>query len=157
MAKKLQGGCSCGAVRYELSAKPMRVHCCHCHYCQRQSGSAFAINAIIETSAIKKIRGTPVAAPVPRLSSTNDIYRCRQCQVAVWSDYGRRPGLRFVRVGTLDDPGALKPDVHIYTRAKQPWVKIPKGVPAFREFYVREKLWPKASFERLKKAWPELR
>ena len=108
MAKKLNGRCACGSVRYRLLDKPMFVHCCHCDDCQRLTGSAFVLNAIIETKAIKLIRGKPEAVPVPRENGAHDIYRCARCQTAVWSDYGRRPNLRFVRVGTLDKPGALK-------------------------------------------------
>ena len=104
----------------------MFVHCCHCDDCQRLTGSAFVLNAIIETQAIKLLRGKPVAVPVPRENGPHDIYRCPKCQTALWSNYGRRPNLRFVRVGTLDKPGALKPDVHIYTRWKAKWLKLPK-------------------------------
>lgn len=150
--KKLRGGCSCGSVRYQLLAKPMRVHCCHCTDCQRHTGSAFVLNAIIETSAIKLLRGRLEAVPVPRDYAPHDIYRCRKCKVAVWSNYGRRPQLRFVRVGTLDDPSALKPDIHIFTRTKVPWLKLPKGTPAFRAYYDTKKVWPKKSLLRLKAA-----
>ena len=139
-------------MRYELRAKPMFVHCCHCVDCQRSTGSAFVLNAILETRAIKVTRGKPVAVPVPRDDGVHDIYRCPKCQVAVWSDYGRRPNLRFVRVGTLDAPGALPPDVHIYTRWKAKWLKLSAGTPAFRDDYVTSKLWPKASLNRLNTA-----
>jgi hypothetical protein len=152
MAKKLTGGCACGFVRYELLAKPMFVHCCHCVDCQRSTGSAFVINAIIETQAIKVGHGKPVAVPVPRDYAPHDIYRCPKCQVAVWSDYGHKPNIRFVRVGTLDKPDALKPDVHIFTRWKVKWVKLPKGTPAFRDYYVTSEQWPKASLIRLNAA-----
>ena len=119
MAKKVTGGCACGSIRYQLLDKPMFVHCCHCDDCQRLTGSAFVLNAIIETQAIKLLRGKPVAVPVPRENGPHDIYRCPSCQTAVWSDYGHKPNIRYVRVGTLDKPGALKPDVHIYTRRKR--------------------------------------
>jgi hypothetical protein len=152
IATKLSGRCACGSVRYQLVARPMFVRCCHCDDCQRMTGGAFVLNAIIETKAIKLLRGKPIAVPVPRESGAHDIYRCSRCQTAVWSDYGHRPNLRFVRVGTLDKAGALKPDVHIYTRWKAKWVKLPKGTPAFRDYYQTSKLWPKASFTRLKAA-----
>jgi len=152
MAKKLSGRCACGFIRYQLLAQPMFVHCCHCDDCQRLTGSAFVLNAIIETQAIKLICGKPVGVPVPRENGPHDIYRCPKCQTAVWSDYGHRPNLRFVRVGTLDKPGALKPDVHIFTRWKVKWLKLPKGTPAFRDYYETSKLWPKASFKRLNAA-----
>jgi len=150
--KKLTGGCSCGQVRYQLLDKPMRVHCCHCTDCQRHTGSAFVLNAIFETSAIKLLRGKLEAVPVPRAYGPHDIYRCPKCKVALWSDYGRRYQIRFVRVGTLDVPSALRPDIHIYTATKVPWLKLPRGTPAFREYYDRKKVWPLESQERLSRA-----
>ena len=152
MAKKLSGGCSCGAVRYKLLAAPIRVHCCHCLNCQRQTGSAFVINALLETAAIETLRGRLEAVPVPREHGPHDIYRCRKCKTALWSDYGRRPQIRFVRTGTLDDPRALKPDIHIFTRWKVPWLKLPKGTPAFRSYYDAKTVWPPRSLKRLKAA-----
>lgn len=143
MRESLEGGCSCGAVRFRLTAAPMFVHCCHCLDCQRQTGSAFAINALIETDRIEMLAGTPEPVSMPTDSGRpHDIYRCPTCKVAVWSDYGRRPYLRFVRVGTLDEPAAIAPDVHIYTRSKVPWVALPAGVPAFAEYYDMKTLWP---------------
>jgi hypothetical protein len=104
MAKRLTGGCACGSIRYQLLGKPMFIHCCHCDDCQRLTGSAFVLNAIIETQAIKLLRGKPEAVPVPRENGPHDIYRCPRCQTAVWSDHGRKPNVRFVRVGTLGKP-----------------------------------------------------
>jgi hypothetical protein len=152
MLKKLAGGCSCGSIRYQLLAQPMFVNCCHCDDCQRLTGSAFVINAIIETRAIKLLRGKPVAVPVPRADGAHDIYRCRKCQTALWSDYGHKPNVRFLRVGTLDHPGALKPEAHIFTRWKVKWLKLPKGTPSFRGYYETSKLWSAASLERLNTA-----
>ncbi len=152
MSRKLSGGCACGAVRYRLLTRPMFVHCCHCDDCQRLTGSAFVLNALIETQAIELLRGKPVAVPVPRADGRHDIYRCRKCQTALWSDYGHKPNVRFVRVGTLDRPDALQPDVHIYTRCKVKWLELPKGTPSFREYYETSKLWPPASLKRLKAA-----
>jgi hypothetical protein len=153
MADGLQGGCACGAVRYRLRSAPMFVHCCHCLDCQRQTGSAFVLNAIIETDRIETLAGKPEPVPVPTDSKRpHDIYRCPKCQTALWSDYGHRPSLRFLRIGTLDDPTALQPDVHIYTRSKLPWVKLPDGVPAFAEYYDMKALWPAESLARRKAA-----
>lgn len=149
MTQALEGGCACGQVRYRLGSAPMFVHCCHCRDCQRQTGSAFVINALIETDRIALLSGQPEPVAVPTDSGRpHDIYRCPNCRIAVWSDYGRRPSLRFVRVGTLDDPSALVPDVHIYTRSKLPWVRLPEVVPAFEEYYEMNVLWPKDSLER---------
>lgn len=149
MSDKLEGGCACGAVRYRLASAPMFVHCCHCQDCQRQTGSAFVLNALIETDRIALLAGGPEPTAVPTDSgSPHDIYRCPACKTAVWSDYGRRPRLRFVRIGTLDDPSARRPDVHIYTRSKLPWIRLPDGVPVFEAYYDMKALWPAASLER---------
>ena len=145
----LEGGCACGAVRYRLTSAPMIVHCCHCRDCQRQTGGAFAVNALIETDRIEMLSGEPVAISMPTDSSRpHDVYRCPACETALWSDYGRRPVLRFVRAMTLDDPDAVPPDVHIFTRSKLPWVGLPPEVPAFEVYYDMAKLWPPESLAR---------
>lgn len=149
MFDPLSGGCSCGAVRYRLTAAPLFVHCCHCLDCQRQTGSAFVLNALIETEKVEILAGAPEPVSMPTDSGRpHDIYRCPACRVAVWSDYGRRGALRFVRVGTLDAPSALKPDVHIFTRSKVPWVQLPEGVPAFEVYYDTKTHWPAESLAR---------
>jgi hypothetical protein len=149
MKDGLEGGCACGAVRYRLGDAPMFVHCCHCRDCQRQTGSAFVINALIETGRVALLSGQPQPVRMPTDSGRpHHIFRCPACGTAVWSEYGGLAALRFVRVGTLDDPSALAPDVHIYTRSKVPWVRLPEGVPAFEAYYDSRKLWPAASLER---------
>jgi hypothetical protein len=149
MTEHLEGGCACGTVRYRLAPPPMIVHCCHCRDCQRQTGSAFVINALIETDRITRLAGDAERVPVPTESGRpHEIHRCPRCRTALWSDYGGRPGLRFVRVGTLDDPAALPPDVHIYTRSKLPWVSLPAGVPAFAAYYDMTAVWSPESLAR---------
>lgn len=148
MPQNFQGGCFCGTVHYRLNSEPMFVHCCHCRDCQRQAGSAFVINALIETDRITLLSG----APEPVAMSTDsgrphDIYRCPSCRVALWSDYGRR-AMRFVRVGTLDNPTEIEPDVHIFTRSKLPWVRLPEGARSFEIYYDTKKEWPAESLER---------
>lgn len=145
----MEGGCACGAVRYRLTSEPMFVHCCHCLNCQRQTGSAFVINALIESDRVELIAGEPVAVDAPRDDgSPQRIFRCAACQVAVYSEYGR-PEVKFVRAGTLDQPAGVVPDVHIFTRSKLPWVTVPESVPAVDVYYDRHELWPAASLERL--------
>jgi len=145
----LEGGCACGAVRYRLGDAPLFVHCCHCRDCQRQTGSAFVINALIETERVALLAGDPQPTAVPTDSGRpHRVFRCPQCQTAVWSEYGGVAALRFVRAGTLDDPSAIAPDVHIYVRSKLPWVTLPPGIPAFDAYYDSRKLWPAASLER---------
>jgi hypothetical protein len=149
MSEAFEGGCSCGAVRFRLKSRPLFTHCCHCLDCQKQTGGAFAINALIETSRMDMLSGAPKAVAMPSPSGRgHDIYRCETSQVALWSDYGKRPYLRFVRVATLDQPHAIEPDVHIYTRSKAPWVTLPDGVPAFDVFYDMKTEWPAESLAR---------
>jgi hypothetical protein len=151
MTGDLEGGCACGEVRYRLTSRPMFVHCCHCLDCQRQTGSAFVLNALIEADRIELQSGAPEPVAVPTDSGhPHDIFRCPKCETAVWSDYGQRKVLLFVRTGTLDDPTQLTPDVHIYTRSKLPWVALPAEVPAYEAYYDRRKLWPDASQARLR-------
>jgi hypothetical protein len=150
MSVEREGGCSCGAVRYRLTSDPMFVHCCHCLNCQRQTGSAFVINLLIEAARVELLSGEPQPVEVPRDDGRQQrIFRCPDCQVAVFSEYGR-PEVRFVRAGTLDDPSGVEPDVHIYTRSKVKWVTLPEAAPAFEDYYDSKALWPGASLERLR-------
>ena len=143
------GSCFCGAVKYRLEADPMFVHCCHCRDCQSQTGTAFALNAIIEAERITLLSGKPEAVTMRTDSGRpHDIYRCPECKTAVWSDYGRRKIMLFVRVGTLDDRDAIVPDVHIFTRSKLPWVRLPEGARAFEVYYDMKKEWPPESLAR---------
>ena len=144
-----EGGCACGAVRYRIASEPMFTHCCHCLNCQRQTGSAFVINLLIEADRVELLAGAPEPVDVPRDDgSTQRIFRCPTCQVAVYSNYGYAKVL-FVRGGTLDDPSSIEPDVHIYTRSKLPWIALPDSAPPFEGYYDSKKLWPEASLERL--------
>ena len=148
----MEGGCACGVVRYRLTSEPMFVHCCHCLNCQRQTGSAFVINLLIEADRVELLSGEPEPVDVPRDDgSAQRIHRCPACQVAVYSEYGR-PEVRFVRGSTLDEPSSVAPDVHIFTRSKLPWVTLPEDVPAVEVYYDSKALWPAESLERLRAA-----
>ena len=149
MSVQREGGCACGAVRYRLASDPLFIHCCHCLNCQRQTGSAFVINLLIEADRVELLAGDPQPVDVPRDDgSAQRIFRCPTCQVAVFSQY-TSPEFRYVRGGTLDDPAAVAPDVHIFTRSKLPWVTLPDSVPAFEVYYDAQNLWPAASLDRL--------
>jgi hypothetical protein len=144
-----EGGCACGALRYRLASEPMFVHCCHCLNCQRQTGSAFVVNLLIETDGVEVLAGTAQPVDAPRDDgSVQTIFRCPACQVAVFSQYGR-PEVRFVRAGTLDEPTGVRPDVHIFTRSKVGWVTLPDDTPAFEAYYDEKALWPQESLRRL--------
>ena len=147
---QLEGGCTCRAVRYRMSSRPLFVHCCHCRWCQRETGASFALNAMIEADRVELLSGAPECIHTPSNSGKGQkIWRCPSCKVAVWSNYaGAGDAVRFIRVGTLDEPDTLPPDIHIFTMSKQPWVVIPPGMPAVQEYYKAAEYWPEESLER---------
>ena len=144
------GGCTCRSVRYRMTSKPMFVHCCHCRWCQRETGASFALNALIESTRVELLQGEVDVVDTPSQSGKGQkIARCPKCRVAVWSNYGGGGDkVRFVRVGTLDEPDRLPPDIHIFTSSKQPWVVLPPGTPAVAEYYKSADHWPQESLER---------
>lgn len=154
----IEGGCDCRAVRYRLTTAPLYVHCCHCRWCQRESGAAFALNAMIESERVESLGVAPELVDTPSESGARQrIARCPRCRIAVWSHYaGSGPVVAFVRVGTLDDPDRLPPDIHIFTDSKQPWVVLPPGQPAVPEYYDRKLHWPPASLERHRALMPQV-
>jgi hypothetical protein len=146
----LEGGCTCRAVRFRLASRPLVVHCCHCSWCQRDSGSAFAVNAMIEADRVSLLDGAPEKVVTPSASGKGQtIVRCPSCRTAVWSHYaGFGEGVCFVRVGTLDAPARLPPDIHIFTSTKQPWVVLPADARAVPEYYDSKLVWSAESLER---------
>ncbi|MCO6383603.1 GFA family protein [Oceanicola sp. 502str15] len=140
----MQGHCTCGDIRYRLTDRPLFTHCCHCRWCQRETGSAFVLNALIETACLEVTEGSTEAVETPSESGRGQIiHRCPRCRVALWSHYSGAGALfAFVRVGTLEDPDRVPPDIHIFTASKQPWVVLPPGVPAMEAFYRRSEHWP---------------
>lgn len=140
---QFEGGCDCGHVRYRMSSAPLVVHCCHCRWCQRESGASFALNAMIEADRVKHLGAEPEMVDTPSASGRGQkIARCPRCRVAIWSNYaGAGPLIRFVRVGTLDEPDRLPPDIHIFTACKQPWLVLHDGVPSVPEYYDPKTVW----------------
>lgn len=153
-SEKIEGRCTCGAIRYELTEMPMFVHCCHCTWCQRETGSAFAINALIEADKLELIQGCPEKIDVPTKSGLGQqVSRCPSCKTALWSNYAAaKDRVCFVRVGTLANPDACPPDIHIFTSSKQKWVELNGSVPVEKEYYQRSRYWPERSIERYKRA-----
>jgi hypothetical protein len=154
--ERFDGGCDCHAIRYRLRARPLFVHCCHCRWCQRETGSAFVINALIESEHLDVTSGEPDLVDTPSASGSGQVIaRCPRCRIALWSHYaGAGTRLAFVRVGTLDDPDRFPPDIHIYTASKQPWVLLPPGVPAVPEYYRSSEMWPPESLARRRALFP---
>jgi len=149
----LEGGCACRSIRYRLTAPPLIVHACHCRDCQRVTGSAFVINIWIERQFVDAGHAVPKLFRLTAGSGKHhDVFFCDTCGTYVWSRYHIAPGdALFVRAGTLDDPTAVRPDVHIFTRSKLPWVDLPQGVPAFESIYKIEEFWSAESKERLRR------
>jgi hypothetical protein len=158
MSFPLEGGCDCRAVRYRMESAPLIVHCCHCRWCQRESGASFALNAMIESDRVTSLQTEPELINTPSHSGRGQqIARCPNCRVALWSHYsGAGPVLAFVRVGTLDNPDVMPPDIHIFTESKQPWVVLSAEVPAVTAYYDREKVWSKGSLERRREILPRI-
>ena len=148
----VQGGCACGGLRYQMLRSPLFVNCCHCRWCQRETGSAFVLNAMLEAGEVEILTGEPETIDTPSNSGKGQkISRCPDCKVAVWSNYaGAGDAIRFIRVGTLDDPDQFPPSMHVFTLTKQPWVVIPEDQPAVDEFYHLPDHWPAESMERIK-------
>lgn len=151
---KSTGKCTCGEVQYELTDSPLFVHCCHCTWCQRETGSAFAINALVESDKLRLVNGSPELIFTPSNSGIGqNISRCPSCKTALWSHYGAaKDAVSFLRVGTLDHPDTYPPDIHIFTSTKQKWVQLDGAVPVMEEYYQRSKYWPESSIIRYKKA-----
>lgn len=149
------GSCTCNHVRFQLTSNPMFVHCCHCFWCQRETGTAFALNALIESDRVELTHGELEVVDTPSESGKGQmIARCPHCKVAVWSNYsGAGDLLSFVRVGTLDEPDRLPPDIHIFTASKQSWLVLPKDIPAVPEYYRASEFWSPESLERRAAMW----
>jgi hypothetical protein len=146
------GGCSCGRIRYRLTNTPLVVHACHCRNCQRITGGAFVINIWIEKEYFKTSGAKPRSYKTKGGSGkAHEAFFCGTCGTYIWSCYAIAPGdAVFVRAGTLDKPGVVKPDIHLFARTKLPWLTLPEGIPAFRSGYNISRVWPQASLERLR-------
>ncbi len=144
------GRCTCGDVRYGLTEAPLIVHCCHCTWCQRETGTGFALNGVIERTCVERLEGKPTTVPLPSESGKGQIFaRCPTCQVALWSVYsGMGAKFLFIRLGTLENPAQFAPDVHIYTSTKLPWITLPEDVPCFEAYYRRSQVWSETSLAR---------
>jgi hypothetical protein len=146
----MEGGCACGNIRYRLTGMPLVVNACHCTWCQRETGTVHALNAVYEFDRVEHLKAEPEIIDTPSASGKGQrIARCPVCKVAVWSNYsGAGPAMRFVRVGTMDDPTQCPPDVHIFTTTKQPWVTLPPGAKVYAEFYDINEVWSAEAQER---------
>ncbi len=147
---EFEGTCTCGEIGYRMTSAPLFVHCCHCTWCQRESGAAFALNAMIESDRLIVLHGQPELIDTPSNSGKGQLVaRCPRCRVALWSHYaGAGKALAFVRTGTLREPARLPPDIHIFTSTRQPWLLLSPEIPSVPEYYDRASYWPAASLAR---------
>src|SRR5438045_9795862 len=97
----LEGACPCRGVRYRMTDGPLFVHCCHCRWCQRETGASFALNALIEADRMVLLAGEPEIVVTPSNSGKGQkITRCPTCRIALWSNYaGAGDQMRCVRLG----------------------------------------------------------
>lgn len=153
MSNTERGQCDCGSVSFRVHGSPLIVHACHCRRCQRQTGTAYAVNALIEEDRVELVGGSVVEARLETPSGHGQtITRCASCQVALWSKYHGLPKIGervvFVRVGTLDNPDMFPPDVHIHTASRQAHVHLPTNAQAFEGYYKFKETWSPESQRR---------
>lgn len=164
----LTGHCVCKTVTYALTAPPMITHCCHCTYCQLETGSAFALNTVVEsynftiTSSLPPLFANRPSPSAPD-GSQHLVAYCpnRACNTDIFSYYGANKATVYVKAGTLDHESRrrVRPDVHIFASSKVDWIdlrgEVDKGVPVYEEFYDREDVWANESLVRLERlrAW----
>lgn len=148
------GGCTCRGIRYQLSQPPMFVNCCHCTWCQRETGSAFAVNAMVENASLKVVSGAVEIIDTPTRSGRGQkLSRCPNCRVTLWGNFSSAgEAIHFIRTGTLDDTYLFPPNAHIFTSTKRPWVVLGDEIPSFSEFYVKADMWSDESIARYERA-----
>lgn len=116
-----RGGCNCGAVRYELTAEPLTSYLCHCHLCQKRTGSAFSMSVVIPRGGLAVTAGEPERSEraLPG-GGANVSWACGQCHSRIWTETQGRPTANL-RAGTLDDPSWIAPVAQFWTASAQPW------------------------------------
>lgn len=133
----------------------MFTHACHCTDCQRTTGSAFVIHSVLLGDDLQ-VEGETKAGMLPSGSGAGcEIHFCAACGTYIWCRYlYHKVDVIALRVGTLDDTSQVSPQAHIFTRSKQPWLKLPEDVPAFEEALNRDAVWTAESIERYENASP---
>lgn len=138
MSEKHLGGCACGAVRYEVTGKPVVGTVCHCKFCQKRLASAFAVLASFKEEAVELTQGE-LREVEHRSDESGRWLRmsfCPRCGTTVAHTAELRPGMRTIAAGTFDDPSWFSIDRHIWVQSKLAWVTIPEGVPTYAQGYV---------------------
>ncbi len=129
---RIQGGCQCGAVRYELAGPPDRVSVCHCRDCQRSAGAPMVSWAVL---AKEKFRITKGAAREVNSSGDSFRYFCPDCGTGLYYiNETFLPGLIDVQTMTLDAPDAFRPTAQVQTGEQATWVPHLNEIEAFRRY-----------------------
>ena len=125
MAEPLTGSCLCGAIRYTVSARVTELRACHCTHCQKSSGAAGSVNAVLPSEAFRLTQGAPKRY-AGKADSGRTLYRyfCGDCGSPIYSQRETNPGMVVVRAGTLDNAGAMKITANIWTKSARPWAHI---------------------------------
>jgi hypothetical protein len=128
----MTGGCSCGAIRYEITAFPLLLYACHCTNCQTASGSACALNMPVATTGFRIVKGEPKGWRHLSPSGAEVTSRfCDDCGARIYGERKLRPESINVRAGTLDDTGWLIPVAHMFLKSAQPWAAVAAGAECF--------------------------
>lgn len=132
-AVAITGGCRCGAVRFEIARDDLPpIYACHCHICQRWTGSAFSVQALVPKDSLT-VTGPIVTYEIATEDRRSVQRLCGTCHSRIYNTNTRRPGVAVVRAGGFDRSEALECRAHIFTNYKQAWVVLPAGVPQWPE------------------------
>jgi hypothetical protein len=118
------GGCNCGSLRYRITKEPLTSYICHCHLCQKRTGSAFSMSIVIPATGLHLEQGDPTRTERALANgSKNYSYECGECHSRL---YSQREGSRTInlRAGTLDDPGRIRPVAQFWTSSAQAWAVV---------------------------------
>ena len=146
--QSLTGGCICGQVKYQIIDKPLFTQACHCKDCKVLTGSSYVVNSsILENTLI--VEGEVSSTELKAGSGASyKTYFCTKCGNYVYADYDSAVGRLTVRTKTLDNSEKFPPQVHIFTKDKDPWLNLSEDVICFKEMYDQKKTWPEDSLNR---------
>ena len=131
---EIQGGCRCGAVRYALTMQALpRAYACHCRDCQTWTGSAFSQQIFVLAASLHVTDPLAVYEFITPSGATSIQRMSPVCHTRGYNTNSARPGIVMVRAGTLDRSDELDVAAHIWVKRKQPWLKLPGGVPVWNE------------------------
>jgi hypothetical protein len=126
MSEQRQGGCLCGAIRYEVSGEPVVVALCHCSMCRRSTAAPAVAWAMFEQRALRFVAGK---ATVYGSSPGVERAFCARCGTPLTFRADYLGGLVDVTVGSMDAPATLPPQMHIWAAKRLPWLVLGDSLP----------------------------